>query len=123
VAKPKRSKYGNVRTTYGGVTYASKAEAAFAAMLDERVAAGTIEPYLRQVPIALPGGITWRVDFVVAADFDSQDQGTRLDAYEVKGVLTRDAAIKIKQARELYPWIRFSVWKRKGRNGWTEVIV
>lgn len=40
--KPKRSKYGNVRTEHNGVVYDSKAEAARAKELDEMAAGGLI---------------------------------------------------------------------------------
>ena len=60
-----RNKYGNVRTTWAGITYDSKAEAATAAMLDLMQAAGVVSFWERQVSYALGAGITYRCDFRV----------------------------------------------------------
>ena len=47
--KPKRNKYGAVKTTYNGVKYDSKKEAQFAQELDLRLKAGGIIRWCRQV--------------------------------------------------------------------------
>lgn len=60
----KEHKYHAQRTEYNGVKYASKKEANHARELDLRKKAGEIDFWLRQVPLSLPGGITYRIDFV-----------------------------------------------------------
>lgn len=101
---PKSTKYRN-RTTYvDGFRFQSKAEAVYyqRATLQMRAVGGYL---LMQVPITLPGGITYRVDFLeVTPEPHALEPGAqRLRYVEVKGVLTPDARIKIRQARELYP--------------------
>jgi len=62
--KPRRSKYNaNPTTDSNGHRHDSKAEARYdAEVLDPLVAAGKIIYYLRQVPIALPGGVKMVID-------------------------------------------------------------
>ncbi len=103
----KRSKYGNVRTN----GYASKMEAAYADALRESGA-----HWLEQVPLRLPGGVRYRVDFLVFCT-----DGT-FEAVEVKGAVTDVGRIKILQARELYPWLALRVVRLKGGR-WVEVDV
>ena len=97
---PKKSKYSNVRTAYKSTQgferiYDSKGEARYAATLDHGIEAGLIKWWLPQVPIPLPGGVKLVVDFLV--------QWTdRLAFMDFKGVLTREAANKIKQANSLF---------------------
>lgn len=62
--RPSFSKYKAVRTEYNGITYASKAEAAFAQQLDLDP---EIEWWLPQIPIQLTPDDRYRVDFVVCA--------------------------------------------------------
>jgi hypothetical protein len=46
--KPKRNKYGNIRTEYAGMKFDSKAEAAYAAHLDKCKSGGSIRGWSRQ---------------------------------------------------------------------------
>ena len=86
----KRNKYHAIKTEYGGVTYDSKLEARFAAILDQFQKAGMIRSWTRQVPFRMPDGSTHRVDFMV---FYGDD---RFSLVEVKG---RDlAAGRLKRA-------------------------
>ena len=66
--KPHRANKYNVapkeERIYNGVLYASKKESLQAADLDLQVKAGEIDFWLRQVPIRLPGGKIYKVDFV-----------------------------------------------------------
>ena len=58
------SKYHAQRTEYGGQVYHSKKEAQYAEGLDLRKATGDLDFYLTQVPIRLPGGVVYRLDFL-----------------------------------------------------------
>src|SRR3990167_9952084 len=58
------SKYHNRRTNYGGQNYHSQKEADRARDNDLRIKAGELSFYLTQVPIRLPGGVVYRLDFV-----------------------------------------------------------
>ncbi len=61
----RRNKYHAVKTEYGGVTYDSRLEARFAALLDQYQRAGMIRSWTRQVPFRMPDGSVHRVDFMV----------------------------------------------------------
>ena len=75
----RRNKYHAVKTEYGGVTYDSKLEARFAALLDQYQRAGMIRSWTRQIPFRMPDGSIHRVDFMV---FYGDD---RFSLVEVKG--------------------------------------
>ena len=86
----RRNKYHAVKTEYGGVTYDSRLEARFAALLDQYQRAGMIRSWTRQIPFRMPDGSIHRVDFMVF-----YDDGT-FELIEVKG---RDlAAGRLKRA-------------------------
>jgi hypothetical protein len=99
-----RNKYNAKRTEYtsplnGTRTYDSKAEAAYAAKLDIDRAAGIIDWWLPQVPIRLPGGVTYRADFLVNHWADGGDD---LEFVDVKGRDTAMSKLKRKQVADLY---------------------
>ena len=59
--------------------------------------AGDVLFFLRQVPIALPGGTKYVCDFLVFyADGN-------VEFVEVKGIMTSMASLKIKQSEDIYP--------------------
>lgn len=92
-----RHKFGAVPTVQNGVRYASKAEARYAAQLDLRKRAGDVLFFLEQVPIRLPGGTKYVVDFV---EFLASGEVRFVD---VKGVVTPMFTLKKKQVEALYP--------------------
>ena len=105
-AQPKRAhKYNAKRTEYAGRVYASRAEADYARLLDE---SADVIGWLPQVALPLPGGVRYVVDFLVWT------RDGRSHAAEVKGVATAAWKIKIRQAREIYPWLPIVVVRRKG---------
>ena len=63
--EPKRTKYGNKKTTVDGKTFDSKHEAERWKELQLLLAAGEIVGILPQVAFALPGGVTYKADFVI----------------------------------------------------------
>jgi hypothetical protein len=99
VEKPKRAKYGNVRTTFQGRESASKREAQRAQELDLMLKAGEIAGWIPQWPFRLAGGIRYIADFLVL-----QNDGT-WRAEDVKSEATRKIGtyrLKRKLYRERY---------------------
>lgn len=94
-------KYHAVRTEYNGKSYPSKKEAQRAMDNDLRIKASDLSFYLEQVPMRLPGKITYRVDFVEFM------QVANTELYEVhfidtKGYDTPVSDLKRKQVESLY---------------------
>lgn len=92
-----RHKFGAVRTEANGRTYASKAEARYAAELELRKRAGDVLFWLEQTPFRLPGGVKYVVDFTVFT------VSGEVHFVDVKGVETPMFVLKKKQVEELYP--------------------
>lgn len=90
-------KFNARRTEHNGISYASKKEARYAQDLDLRVKAGEVIFYLRQVPLHLPGGVRYLVDFL-----EFRSDGT-VAFIEVKGLDLPMGKLKRKQAEEIYP--------------------
>lgn len=86
--KPKRGKYGNVRTEYKGHVYDSKREAAHAGDLDLQKAAGEVIAWFAHVVFPLAPGISYEADFVVIlADWSvvvKDAKGARTKEYRIK---------------------------------------
>jgi hypothetical protein len=92
-----QSKYGNKKVTIHGHAFDSKKEANYYLQLLARQQADEVAMFLMQVPIALPGGIKYVIDFVVfLAD------GT-VEWVDVKGMKTDVYRLKKRQVEELYP--------------------
>ena len=104
----KRSKYNAVPTTYNGVVYASKKEAAFAQELDLKLKAGEVDYILRQVPFDLGAGIIYRADFVTITKY-TQQYHWNVVVYEVKGMETPAWKLKHKLFKDKYPLIALEV--------------
>ena len=94
-----RHKFNAKRTEHAGRTYASKAEARYAAGLATRKSAGLVLFWLEQVPIHLPGNTKYVVDFL-----EFHADGT-VHFTDVKGVRTPMFTLKKKQVEALYPHI------------------
>jgi len=92
-----RHKFNAQAVVRDGHRFPSKLEAAYCGRLDILKEAGEVLFYLRQVPFALPGGTTYRADYLVFyAD------GT-CDVVDVKGVDTPVSKMKRNQVEALYP--------------------
>lgn len=100
-----RHKFRAVPTEVQGRKYASKLEAAYAKKLHARKERGEILGWFEQVPVQLPGKTKYVLDFLV---FEAD--GT-VRPVEVKGFETEQWKIKIRQVRELYPWLPVEVVK------------
>jgi len=115
-SNPKKPKYGNKRTAYGGRTYASKAEAQRAAELDMLKRAGEIVSWRPQPRYTLGCD-----ENVYIADFEIQWTNTYVTTEDVKGVETA----KFKRDKKL--WRRYAnhrlvILKRVGGT-WQKQIV
>lgn len=105
----KHQKYRNVKTSFDGVTYDSKAEARHAKRL--KLLGKAINPSQRvvrverQVKYELTAGISYRADFrVTFAD-------GHVEVHEVKGFETREWMIKKKLFGQYYPDVILKVVK------------
>lgn len=92
-----RHKFNAVRTESDGINFDSKKEARYYEQLKLRVAAGEVIFFLRQVPIHLPGGVRYVVDF---QEFHADGTVRFID---VKGVQTASFIAKKKMVESLYP--------------------
>ena len=93
---PKRSKYGNRRTEYGGLMYDSQKEASRAVELDMLKRAGEVICWVPHVLFPLSKGVSYEADFVIVyADW-------HVEVEDVKGVRTQAYRIKKKLFAERY---------------------
>ena len=95
--RPAYNKYGAKATVVDGIRFDSQKEARYYQQLKLRQQAGDIVMFLRQVPFHLPGGVIYRVDFMV---FDSTGEVRFVD---VKGHKTKQYIDKKRMAEALYP--------------------
>lgn len=92
-----RNKYGAVKTKVDHITFDSRAEAIRYQLNKMRIDSGELQYQLLQVPIRLPGGVKYVVDFIeVLAD------GSMVYV-DVKGKVTRPFKDKKKMVEDLYP--------------------
>lgn len=95
-----RSKFGNIKQTYGGYSYHSKKEAEYAAELDWRVKAKDIKSWDRQYKVEL------RVYGVLICnyylDFAITHNDGRLELVEIKGFSTDVFRLKWKLFEAIY---------------------
>jgi hypothetical protein len=105
-AKPKKSKFKNIRCSADGIGFASIAERDYYLTLKLRVRAGEVRYFLRQVPVHLPGEVRYVVDFL---EFHADGTEHYID---VKGVETKDFKTKKRVAEATYPIVIETV---KGR--------
>ena len=81
----RRSKYGNEKVKVDGILFDSKHEACRYGELKLMRAAGLIRGFAPQVTFPLPGGVTYRADFVVLqvdgtyTVEDAKSEATRVD--------------------------------------------
>ncbi len=88
-----------------GIRFDSKLEARYYRRLKLRQERGDVVGFLRQVPIHLPGKTKLVVDFL---EFRADGTAVFVDT---KGVETEAFRLKLRQVRELYPWIEFRLVK------------
>jgi hypothetical protein len=108
-----RHKFNAKRTERNGRTYASKAEANYAASLELRKRAGEVLFWLEQVPMKLIGKTSPRKtkrgtnkngsDIKYVVDFVVFETGGDVRFVDVKGVDTDMSRLKRAQVEALYP--------------------
>ena len=96
-ARTPKHKFKAVRTERDGIKFPSKKQAAYYDELQMKVKAGFVLFFLMEVPVRLPGGVTYRCDFV---EFHADGSCHFVD---VKGVRTPQYILKKKQVEALYP--------------------
>ena len=89
----------------------NKTEQAFADYLSARYASQHI--HAQAVTLKLANGCRYTPDFLVTAENEA------VHAYEVKGFLRDDAAVKIKVAARLFRFITFSLVTKGERGAWS----
>lgn len=100
-----RHKYNAIQTECDGIKFGSKKEARYYLELKLLVKSGDVIGFFRQVPIHLPGGVKYIMDFLV---FYSNGECAGI---EVKGYETPEWKIKKKLVDALYPWFDLKVIK------------
>lgn len=104
----RKTKYRNVKTEIDGILFDSKLEAKRYSELNFLKKAGAVLFFLRQVPFHLPGGVTYRCDFLVFWKDGSYS------VEDVKGRKTRAFIDKQKMVEALYP-IKIELIYYKGK--------
>lgn len=95
----------------------NKTEALFLAHLKATFPGAWIER--EPVALKLGNGVRYNPDFLVHLPENYGAHTQQLTAYEVKGHMRDDAAVKIKVAASRFPFIRFVlVWRSSRAGGW-----
>lgn len=94
----KRLKYGNKITVVDGIRFDSKKEASYYEQLKLRQRGGEVHFWLRQVPVHLPGGTKYVLDFVVFL------KSGEVQFVDVKGRETKEFRIKKREVEHHYPF-------------------
>jgi hypothetical protein len=95
--EPKPNKYHNHPTTVDGIRFDSKKEARYYEQLKIRKATGEVSYWLMQVPIRLPGGTKYVVDFQVHLATGA------VEYVDVKGTVTQVFRLKKREIEHQYP--------------------
>lgn len=98
--KEKKQKYGNKKVLVDGRRFDSMKEAKYYKELKLWKRSGEVIDFFLQVPYLLPGGITYRMDFVVV--WRDHKRGGRVECVDTKGYRTRVYINKKKQVEEIY---------------------
>ena len=93
-----KHKFNAKKVELDGRKFASKLESKFYSNLNLRKKSGEIVFFLEQVPIRLPGGTKYVVDFMIFYD----DGNIRF--IDVKGVETDAFKIKKREVEAIYPF-------------------
>ena len=91
------NKFNAIMTELDGIKFQSKKEARYYSELKARVHLGEVKFFLRQVPFYLPGGVTYRCDFMEV--WTNGD----IRFIDVKGYKTQVYINKKKTVEALYP--------------------
>lgn len=120
-------KYSNIPTEVDGIKFDSKLEAKYYVELDLRKKAGDVLYFLRQVPFHLPGGVIYRVDFLIVSHtgfpmgVQMKREGARdlrnhepmvIEYVDCKGWDTAAGKNKIKMVEALYPGVKIEIVRK-----------
>ena len=121
--RPAKKAAPRIRQNAAGL---NKTEAAFQAHLQAKCAASDprgprslLPP--QSITLRLANGCRYTPDFITVqevAALDSAGYASAVCAYEVKGFMRDDAAVKLKVAAALFPWIAFHLVTRAAGGGW-----
>ena len=92
-----KHKFFAIPTQEDGIRFPSKKEAEYYVQLKRRIDGGGVIFFLMQVPLHLPGGVKYIVDFL-----EFHDDGT-VHFVDVKGFETKEFKLKKKLVESLYP--------------------
>lgn len=109
MVKWQKNKYNAVKQTYGGYSYDSKKEAAYAAQLDLLIKAKEIKSYDRQHRIDLVVNGTRVAMYKI--DFRVEMMDGSYEYHEVKGFETDIWRLKWKLTKALYPEMKLVLIK------------
>ena len=93
----------------------NKTERAAVAHLTASCAGGIV--FVQRFTLKLANGCRYTPDIVVAY-ISADGSCVRLVAYEVKGFMRDDAAVKLKVAASSFPWIQFKLMSRAKGGAW-----
>lgn len=92
-----RHKFKAKATENDGIKFISRLESRWYSIIKDMQDSGEVLFFLRQVPFHLPGGVTYRADFML---FFTDG---RVEVWEAKGFPTPEWVIKKKLVESLYP--------------------
>lgn len=94
----------------------NKMEAAFGEWLAANNAKNGALIHFQKVTLRLANGCRYTPDYVMYG-------GGQTYAYEVKGFMREDAAVKLKVAAANFPWIRFFLISRRRTGPWESQLI
>lgn len=112
-SKDEPSKYASTKVVIDGITFDSRGESELYLRLGLLKRIGDVSYFLRQVPFHLPGGVTYRCDFM--AVFIGGPHVGKTRYLDFKGFETREFINKKKMVEALYPVTIELVKKSRGQ--------
>lgn len=96
----------------------NKLEAEFEAWLREEWSDTPHELLVQGITLLLSNGNRYTPDFLLVVPRDTGKPYFQMLAFETKGFMRDDAAVKVKTAARLFPWIKFHlVTKKRKKDG------
>jgi len=92
-----KHKFHATQSINDGIKFSSKLEARWYSVIKDMKDSGEVLFFLRQVPFHLPGGVTYRADFLL---FYAEG---KVEVVECKGFDTPEWIIKKKLVESIYP--------------------
>lgn len=92
-----KHKYHATQTVNDGIKFSSKLESRWYSVIRDMQEGGELLFFLRQVPFHLPGGVTYRADYMLFY------ANGNVEVWECKGFDTPEWKIKKKLVESIYP--------------------